>query len=109
VEEDLAKHIKKKRLSALQVKSYGLQILKGLEYLHKSRVMHRDLKPQNILVTREGVIKLADFGLAREFLLPIPTMSKEIETLWYRSPELLLGCARYDQSIDLWTVGCVIY
>jgi len=69
--------------------------------------MHRDLKPQNLLVDRKGIIKLADFGLARAYGLPIKTYTHEIVTLWYRAPEILLGQKQYSTSVDLWSVGCI--
>eukprot|EP00826_Nyctotherus_ovalis_P034844 TRINITY_DN2938_c0_g4_i3.p2 TRINITY_DN2938_c0_g4~~TRINITY_DN2938_c0_g4_i3.p2 ORF type:complete len:174 (+),score=52.16 TRINITY_DN2938_c0_g4_i3:607-1128(+) len=69
--------------------------------------MHRDLKPQNLLVDRKGVVKLADFGLARAYGLPIKTYTHEIVTLWYRAPEILLGQKQYSTSVDLWSVGCI--
>jgi serine/threonine protein kinase len=67
------------------------QILCGLNYCHAHRIIHRDVKPQNILVDSNGNLKLADFGLARAFGVPIRTLTHEIETLWYRAPEVLLG------------------
>lgn len=66
-------------------------MLNGLAYCHARRVIHRDLKPQNLLIDKSGNLKLADFGLARAFLLPIRTYTHEVVTLWYRAPEILLG------------------
>jgi serine/threonine protein kinase len=109
VEEDLHRHCKSRRLSPLQIKSYAFQLLKAVEYLHANMVMHRDLKPQNVLVTAGGVLKVADFGLSRMFQLPFGTLSSEIETLWYRAPELLLGAPRYSLPVDMWSLGCIIY
>lgn len=77
--------------------------------MHSKKVFHRDLKPQNILISNKGVIKIADFGLSRIVGQRMQTMSKEIETLWYRSPELLLGTVRYDFSVDIWSIGCIFY
>lgn len=62
------------------------QLIKGVDYCHSRRIIHRDLKPQNILVTQDQTLKIADFGLARVFTLPIKTLTHEIETLWYRAP-----------------------
>ena len=71
-------------------------------------MIHRDIKPQNILVTpRNGVIKLADFGLARAFSVPLRAYTHEVVTLWYRAPELLLGATSYGPEIDIWSVGCI--
>ena len=70
--------------------------------------MHRDLKPQNLLIDKNGVIKLADFGLARAFGLPVKTYTHEVVTLWYRPPDILLGSQKYCDTIDLWSVGCIL-
>ena len=70
--------------------------------------MHRDLKPQNLLVTSDGQIKLADFGLARAFSLPVKTYTHEVVTLWYRAPEVLLGQKQYSTPLDQWSVGCIM-
>jgi len=67
--------------------------------------MHRDLKPQNILVDEEGNIKLADFGLARAFGIPIKTLTHEVVTLWYRAPEILLCQRSYSTPVDSWSIG----
>ena len=69
--------------------------------------MHRDLKPQNLLIDKKGTMKLADFGLARAFGLPIKTYTHEVVTLWYRAPEILLGQKQYSTSVDLWSAGCI--
>ncbi len=74
-----------------EVKSFTYQILQATAYCHAHRVMHRDLKPQNLLIDKNGNIKLADFGLARAFGLPVKTYTHEVVTLWYRAPEILLG------------------
>lgn len=82
-------------------------MLEGLAYCHLHRVLHRDLKPQNLLIDGEGHIKLADFGLARTFTLPIGTYTHEVVTLWYRPPEILLGSHYYTTSVDMWSLGCI--
>lgn len=91
-----------------QAQSFLYQILQALIYLHQHRVFHRDLKPQNLLVDEQGTtIKLADFGLARAFGLPIKTYTHEVVTLWYRCPEILLGQKAYSLGVDLWSTGCI--
>lgn len=71
--------------------------------------MHRDLKPQNLLIDKNGSIKLADFGLARAFGVPIRTLTHEVLTLWYRAPEILLGQKEYSTPVDIWSIGCIFY
>lgn len=85
------------------------QLVEGVHYLHTQDVVHRDLKPQNILVSKNGVLKIADFGLARNMEIKLPPYSSEVVTLWYRSPELLLGSADYNAYIDIWSLGCIMY
>jgi len=89
------------------VKSYLHQITQGILFCHQRRTMHRDLKPQNLLIDKNGVIKLADFGLARAFGIPIRVYTHEVVTLWYRAPEVLLGAPRYSYPIDIWSIGCI--
>jgi len=88
------------------VKSFMYQIVKGIAFCHSHRILHRDLKPQNLLIDK-GVIKLADFGLARAFNTPVRTLTHEVVTLWYRAPEILLGQAAYSTPIDVWSIGCI--
>jgi cyclin-dependent kinase 5 len=89
------------------VKSFMYQLLLGLQFCHSRNVMHRDLKPQNILVSKTGELKLTDFGLAKAFGLPMNQFSDEVVTLWYRPPEVLMGAKVYDTSIDIWSAGCI--
>ena len=110
VDKDLKKYFEATDgpLSSALIKSYTYQMLKGLEYCHVRGVMHRDLKPQNILVSRDGRLKLADFGLARAFVPPIRAFTHEVVTLWYRPPEILLGCKTYALPVDMWAVGTIL-
>ena len=73
------------------VKIFLFQVLRGLAYCHGRRILHRDLKPQNLLINQRGELKLADFGLARAKSIPTKTYSNEVVTLWYRPPDVLLG------------------
>ena len=90
------------------VKSYLFQICRGLAFCHAKGVMHRDLKPQNLLVTRDGILKIADFGLARAFCPPIRPLTHEVVTLWYRPPEILMGAQSYAPPMDVWAVGTIL-
>ncbi|XP_004676739.1 PREDICTED: cyclin-dependent kinase 6 [Condylura cristata] len=87
------------------IKDMMFQLLRGLDFLHSHRVVHRDLKPQNILVTSSGQIKLADFGLARIYSFQM-ALTSVVVTLWYRAPEVLLQSS-YATPVDLWSVGCI--
>ncbi|KAJ6811333.1 cell division control protein 2-like protein A [Iris pallida] len=90
------------------VKKFLYQILCGIAYCHSHRVLHRDLKPQNLLIDRRtNALKLADFGLARAFGIPVRTFTHEVVTLWYRAPEILLGSRQYSTPVDIWSVGCI--
>jgi len=89
------------------VKKFTHQLNLGLIYCHSHRILHRDLKPQNLLIDRHDNLKLADFGLARAFGIPMRTYTHEVVTLWYRAPEVLLGSRHYSTAIDMWSVGCI--
>ncbi|XP_008412075.1 cyclin-dependent kinase 17-like isoform X2 [Poecilia reticulata] len=96
-------------MSIHNVKIFLFQLLRGLAYCHRRKVLHRDLKPQNLLINEKGELKLADFGLARAKSVPTKTYSNEVVTLWYRPPDVLLGSTEYSTPIDMWGVGCIFY
>jgi len=109
VDQDLNLYIERcpaPGLAPARTKDIMWQILSGVDFLHSHRIVHRDLKPQNILVSRDGSVKLADFGLARiyDFSSLLTTV---VVTLWYRSPEILLGTT-YATPVDLWSCGCIL-
>lgn len=96
----------KVRFTLSQVKCLAQQLLEGLEYLHRNDIIHRDVKLQNILLTAKGVLKLADFGMSRPYSRR--PLTPGVVTIWYRSPELLLGTRHYTPSVDLWSAGLII-
>lgn len=92
-----------------QIKSYLYQLLQGVCWCHENHILHRDLKPQNLLLDdRLQHLKIADFGLARGFGVPVSSYSHEVVTLWYRAPDVLLGATNYSTAIDMWSVGCIM-
>ncbi|CAI5746481.1 unnamed protein product [Peronospora destructor] len=109
VEQDLKRCLEKlpARMEVFQVKSYLYQLLAGIAFCHANRVLHRDLKPQNLLIDQYGNLKLGDFGLAREYGVPLRRYTHEVVTLWYRAPEVLLGAKHYSTPVDSWSIGCI--
>nr|NVI70833.1 Cyclin-dependent kinase 7 [Cucujiformia]NVI70853.1 Cyclin-dependent kinase 7 [Cucujiformia] len=95
-------------LTTANIKSYMLQTLQGLEYLHLNWILHRDLKPNNLLVNAAGILKIGDFGLAKLYGSPSRLMTHQVVTRWYRAPELLFGAKQYGTCIDMWAVGCIL-
>lgn len=96
-------------LSPAVVRSFFEQLLRGTAFCHENNVLHRDLKPQNVLINKRGNLKLADFGLARTFGIPDSNaFINEVVTLWYRAPELLVGSTNYSIGIDVWSCGCIL-
>jgi len=108
LDQDLKKYMDSvSTLSPNLVQSYCKQLLQGLTYCHQRRIVHRDLKPQNLLIDKKGSLKIADFGLARAFCVPVRQYTHEVVTLWYRAPEILLGSATYSIPVDMWSAGCI--
>lgn len=97
----------KKPFMMAEVKCLMLQLLSGIAHLHDNWIIHRDLKTSNLLLSHKGVLKIADFGLAREYGSPLKEYTPIVVTLWYRSPELLLGVKKYSTAVDMWSVGCI--
>ncbi|CAM8904107.1 hypothetical protein QQ045_011092 [Rhodiola kirilowii] len=94
-------------LSADHCKYFIFQLLRGLKYLHSANILHRDLKPGNLLINANCELKICDFGLARTSRSNGQFMTEYVVTRWYRAPELLLCCDNYGTSIDVWSVGCI--
>ncbi|KAL2498690.1 Protein kinase superfamily protein [Abeliophyllum distichum] len=108
---DLTKVISRSegRLTSPQVKCYMQQLLSGLQHCHERGILHRDIKGSNLLIDRNGMLKIADFGLANFYQNKAkPTLTSRVVTLWYRAPELLLGSTDYGVGIDLWSAGCLL-
>uniref|UniRef100_A0A1A9WIE6 Cyclin-dependent kinase 7 n=1 Tax=Glossina brevipalpis TaxID=37001 RepID=A0A1A9WIE6_9MUSC len=95
-------------LTQADIKAYMVMTLKGLEYLHMKWILHRDLKPNNLLVNSDGILKIGDFGLAKFFGSPSRIYTHQVVTRWYRAPELLFGARQYSIGIDIWAVGCIL-
>ncbi|TPX34514.1 hypothetical protein SmJEL517_g02841 [Synchytrium microbalum] len=109
VEHDLKALMESMREPFLQseIKTLMQQILSAAACLHSNWIIHRDLKTSNLLMNNRGMIKVADFGLARRFGEPLGNMTQLVVTLWYRAPELLLGAKEYTTAIDMWSIGCI--
>ncbi|KAG6490956.1 probable serine/threonine-protein kinase At1g09600 [Zingiber officinale] len=111
MEHDLAGILARRgpKLTEPQVKCYMQQLLQGLAHCHSRGILHRDIKGSNLLVSDNGILKIADFGLSTPF---IPgqkqPLTSRVVTLWYRPPELLLGATKYGVSVDLWSAGCIL-
>jgi len=109
LENDLKKYMKSLNghLTPSTVKNLCHQLFRGTEFCHANRIIHRDLKPQNLLIDSHLRLKIADFGLARAFTVPVPKYTHEVVTVWYRPPEILLGASVYSIPIDIWSIGCI--
>ena len=95
------------QLSVEQIQSIMTDLLTAVDVLHGKMIMHRDIKPDNILIDKEGRLKLADFGLAKKASFLQRRKSNAIVSLWYRAPEIILGSEDYFLGVDMWSVGCI--
>merc|ERR1711893_327532 len=113
METDLSKIIKSNyALSDEHIQFFLYQILRGLKYIHSCGILHRDLKPRNMLVNSNCDLKICDFGLARANIDTLMTaqasLTDYIATRWYRAPEVILSTRQYTATIDVWSVGCIL-
>lgn len=95
-------------LQSEKIKEIIYQILQANYFLHSSNIIHRDIKPENLLISKNGVVKLCDFGFARQMRRePGFNYTDYVSTRWYRAPELLVGDAAYNETVDVWAIGCI--
>ncbi|XP_072730527.1 cyclin-dependent kinase 15 [Ciconia boyciana] len=94
-------------LHSCNVMLFMFQLLRVLAYIHQQHILHHDLKPQNLLISCLGELKLGDFGLPRAKSIPRQMYSSEVVTLWYRPPDVLLGATDYSSDLDIWSAGCI--
>ena len=110
VETDLKIMLKKNKNKGLEpklYKSFLYQLLKGIQHIHRMKILHRDIKSENLLISKDNKLKITDFGLARGYGLPIKNFRNDVVSLWYRAPDILLGNENYERSVDMWSVGCI--
>ncbi len=113
METDLAQVIKSSQgISDDHIQFFVYQVLRGLKYIHSAGILHRDLKPRNLLVNSNCDLRICDFGLARAdipyFQTQSVVMTDYIATRWYRAPEVILSWKRYSTAVDMWSVGCIL-
>lgn len=106
-EHEVANLVRNPAMNEAAIKGLMLQLLQGMHYMHSNWVMHRDLKPGNLLLNAKGEMKITDFGLAKIYGTPKP-YSLGIATGWYRAPEILFGTKHYGTAIDMWAIGCIL-
>jgi len=104
--DELEKH--PNGLSEITVQKILWQVLKAVEFIHSHNIIHRDIKPENILNSRNGVVKLCDFGFARTLAASGEVYTDYVATRWYRAPELLVGDTKYGKAVDIWAIGCLV-
>jgi serine/threonine protein kinase len=112
LDTNLYSYISTSKLSIDLIQSYAYQLLRAVNYCHDNNILHRDIKTKNIVIDKEGILKLIDFGssiiIDEDYITESLPLTCPIVTLWYRSPEQLLGINKYSFPLDMWAVGCVI-
>jgi mitogen-activated protein kinase 15 len=114
METDLHAVIRANILEDIHKQYTMYQLLKALKYMHSGNVLHRDMKPSNLLLNSECLVKVADFGLARSIAslenvnVANPVLTDYVATRWYRAPEILLGSTKYTKGVDMWSIGCIL-
>jgi cyclin-dependent kinase len=108
LDADLRQLIQTRQLELRDIKRVFLQILEALEVCHSRAIMHRDLRPENVLLDLDLNVKLTEFSLAKTFQFPVKPYTKGVQSLWYRAPEVLLGSDGYSAAIDIWSAGCIL-
>jgi len=114
METDLHAVIRANILEGIHKQYIIYQLLKALKYMHSGDLLHRDMKPSNLLLNSECLMKVADFGLARSVAslqddkVAAPVLTDYVATRWYRAPEILLGSTKYTKGVDMWSVGCIL-
>jgi len=114
METDLHAVIRASILEDIHKQYIIYQLLKSLKYIHSAELLHRDMKPSNLLLNSECLMKVADFGLARSVAslssdnVANPVLTDYVATRWYRAPEILLGSTKYTKGVDMWSVGCIL-
>ena len=107
MEHELKDLLQISRFTEPEIKKLMRDLLEGINHLHSKLIVHRDLKSSNLLYSNDGKLKICDFGLARKLSNTADNLTKEVITMWYRPPELLLETNKYSIEIDMWSVGCI--
>jgi len=114
METDLHAVIRANILEDIHKQYIIYQLLKAMKFMHTGELLHRDMKPSNLLLNSECLMKVADFGLARSVesmsrdTVANPVLTDYVATRWYRAPEILLGSTKYTKGVDMWSVGCIL-
>lgn len=95
-------------LQPMEIKKYMWQLIRATDFIHQHSAIHRDIKPENLLISKHGVLKICDFGFARQLCGSEGPFTDYVSTRWYRAPELLVGDAKYSRAIDVWAIGCLL-